>query len=256
MVTEITGMGSNYPVVGQTPAAATPAVSTSAQTTAVPGSSSDPAASTVSKSTQSAQTVGLFARSQERQTVLNDAATSVRDTGRAVQHTLGLLDQTKQSLNQIVKMWPPYPAGSTQREAILNDVAGLRKMVEQLTFPPAESLKQVGQVLGPQSGSAGTAGVQGVAAAVKDGMAGLAALNPSSASDAAVGQALGQVDALHTKLQSMSTGMWRDVVNFVEQAASPEVHKQGAGVGRQLAGLSSASVGGNGTMLQQVAESK
>ena len=253
MVTEIAGIGSNYPVVGQA-LAASPAVTTGARTTGVSGS--DPPASPVSKSTQAAKTVGLFARSQERQTVLNNAAISVRDTGRAVQHTLGLLDQTKQSLNQIVKMWPPYAAGNIQREAILNNVAGLRKMVEQLTFPPAESLKQVGQVLGSQSGSAGSAGVQGVAAAVKDGMAGLATLNPSSASDAAVGQVLGQVDALHTKLQSMSTSMWHDVVNFVAQASTPEVHKQGAGVGGQLAGLSSASVGGNGTMLQQVTESK
>lgn len=256
MVTEIAGLG--YPVVGQAVTAALSAVVTASDSggVSVVAAGSNPQSTSNLQPSQSTQVAATFSRSQEQKALLDNAATSLRDTGEVVQKTLGLLDQTKQSLSQIVKMWPPYPAGSAQREAILNQVSGLRKMVEALTFPPQESLKQVGQVLGPQSASTGSTGIQGVAATVQSGMSGLATLDPGSASDVAVGQALSQVDALHSKLQEMSTGMWRDVVNFVAQAGSPEVQKQGTGVGQQLAGLNAIGIGSNGPLLQQATESK
>jgi hypothetical protein len=252
MVTEISGAGANYPVVGQGGA------TVASNTDVAPESGVAPATTASAGSRQLSQTsrvAGVFSKLLEQQDRLGQAAVSLRDTGQAVRQAAHLLDQTTNNLNQIVKMYPPYPVDDPRRVAILNEVSGLRKEVEALTFPPSAALKLVDQVLGQQPGSAGTSGAQGVEAVVKGGLSGVATLDPGSASDAAVSQALGQVESLQSTLHQVSTGMWQDVVGFVAQAVSPEVQSQGAGTRQQLAGLSDLGLGGNGTLLQQAAES-
>jgi len=252
MVTELSGAGSNYPVVGQV----SMAVSSGADTISESGAGATPEVERSPPAIQSTQVTGTFARLQEQQGLFGQAAATVRETGNAVQQATGLLAKAKQGLTEIVKMYPPYPVDSAQRAAILNEVSGLRKQVEQLTFPPPESLRLADQVLGQQYGNTNPAGVQHVADEVKRGISGLATLNPTSASDSAVSNALGQVESLQSKLQDASTGMWRDVAGFVAQAGTPEAVRQGVAIRQQLAGQNGLGIGSNGNLLQLAAETK
>lgn len=247
MATEISGVGLNYyPVVGQVAPASSSNVSGVSDSNFVPVS--DGVGNLQSSS--ATQVANTFATLQTQQDALGGAASVVRDMAGVMNQASGLFDQVSQNLAVIVKMYPPYPVGSAQRAAILNEVSGLRKQIEQLTFPPPESLKLMDQVLGPQAGSANSSDVQGAEASVKRGVSGLAALEPSSASDVAVGQALDQVDSLRSKLQDVSTKMWRDVTALVVPSGSSNA--QGADVGKQLATQKNLGIGSNAALLQQV----
>ncbi len=58
-------------------------------------------------------------------------------------HGLGevrsLVSRVRESLELIVKSFPPFPPGSLERERFLNSVAGIRAMIERLTFPPDQA---------------------------------------------------------------------------------------------------------------------
>lgn len=72
--------------------------------------------------------------------VLGQVATGVRELANARK----LVQRAQQQLELVVKSFPPFPPGSTEREQYLNSVAGIRSIIEKLTIPPelGEQLKQ------------------------------------------------------------------------------------------------------------------
>lgn len=72
----------------------------------------------------------------------NDAAQAVAQQIRSVHSALELVEKhlegMKQTLEGVAKAYPPYPLGSAERVAALRQFVGLRKIIDQLTFPPPD----------------------------------------------------------------------------------------------------------------------
>lgn len=66
---------------------------------------------------------------------VNRVATEIRGLGEAK----SLVARVRDSLELIVKSFPPFPPGGLEREQFLNSVAGIRAMIERLSFPPTQS---------------------------------------------------------------------------------------------------------------------
>jgi hypothetical protein len=156
-------------------------------------------------------------------------------------------------------MYPPYPIDSPERISLLNDLDGLRKQIDALTFPPPKSVDELGQLLGFQKESESKAGgvsiTQDVVEAAKDGLWNIPALESSSASDTAISNTLDQVKALKSSLDELKVGMWKDVVDFVKQAATPESDNKATGVREQIAEFG-RGIGNSVSQLVKAAESK
>ncbi len=256
MVTEISGAGVSHSVVGQTgtTAAQRPVGTVRPDDAGL----SRPGVPRDKQAQVSTQVAGAYAQLRVRQDALNQAASVVREVGDTVEQSDKLLGKIENNLGEIVKMYPPYPIDSPQRVSLLNDISGLRKQIEALTFPPLEKVAAVGRLLGNQndaSGSTKNADTKlDTLAAIKDQMWDIPALDPQSASDAEVSKALGQVKATKASLEDLKNGMWDDVVSFVKRAQSPEAHA--AGVRGQLADLGNIGIGSNASQLNQAVESK
>jgi hypothetical protein len=71
---------------------------------------------------------------------LNAVAGSVRQADETMENIGRTVDKMKGTLEGIVKNSPPFPPGSEKRIAFLKSFAGLRKELEELTYPPDSSL--------------------------------------------------------------------------------------------------------------------
>lgn len=73
---------------------------------------------------------------------VNDAAQAIAQQIRSVNNTLELVQKhivdMKQVLESVAKAYPPFPHGSAERVAALRQFIGLRKIIDQLTFPPLD----------------------------------------------------------------------------------------------------------------------
>lgn len=257
MVTEISGAGLNHSMVGQLGAASAQRhVGSVNSDNAVSTQSELPRDKQVANSTQVA---GTFAQLRVRQDALNKTASVVREVGSSVEQASQLLGKIENTLGEIVKMYPPYPVDSPQRISLLNNIDGLRKQVDALTFPPPESVEDAVRMLGAEQDSTNKDGVAVNAdfvAGLQERMWDLPALDPASASDEEVSKALEQIKAAQDSLQELQAGMWRDVVSFVKQAETPEARVEASGVREQIANLGSRGIGSNASQLVQAAESQ
>ncbi|MDP2431753.1 MAG: hypothetical protein Q8O33_06955 [Pseudomonadota bacterium] len=258
MVTEISGAGLSHSVVSQAGATASQRV----VGTVRPDSSGVPR-SDVARDKQvsaSTQVAGEYAQLRARQDVLNKAASVVREVSDTVEKASQLLDKIENNIGEIVKMYPPYPIDSPQRISLLNNIDGLRKQIDDLTFPPPESVDAVERLLGNQADAVDKEGKgaarQDVLAVVKEQMWDIPTLDPRAASDAEVSKALDQVKAMKSSLEDLKEGMWNDVVSFVKQAQSPEAQNEAVGVREQLADIGDRGIGSNARQLVQAAELK
>lgn len=254
MVTEISGLSPGLPVLDQAGATAVQRLAGSVGPED-PGPPRSEAAGD-KQTPVSTQVAGVYSRLLGQQDMLNKSASVVRELGGAIEKADQLLGKVADHLDKIVKMYPPYPIDNPLRVALLNQISGLRKQIDQLTFPQPETVDAVGRLLGAKADAAGKGGDP---ASQKDAVAAakaLPVLDPQAASDAEVGKALDQVKAAKTSLQDLRVGMWQDVVNFVKQSESPEAQSGAAGVRVQLADLGNRGIGGNAHQLVQVVESK
>lgn len=80
-----------------------------------------------------------------------DLAQGVQIADRSMQAIDEELQQAKNDLLKIRKMFPPYPHGSEEREALLNSYQSLRMQIDQLTFPPESDT--AAQILGDEAGT-------------------------------------------------------------------------------------------------------
>ncbi len=85
----------------------------------------------VETSGQSLSTYGALSADKEK---INQIASDIRGLGEAAT----LVARVQASLELVVKNFPPFPPGSLEREQFLNSVAGIRSIIEQLTFPPEQ----------------------------------------------------------------------------------------------------------------------
>lgn len=208
----------------------------------------------------SAQVADSFAQLRVGQDSLNKTATVVRQLGDAVENAGQLLGKAEDKLGQIVKMYPPYPIDSPERVLLLNDLGGLRKQIDALTFPPPEAVNEIGQLVGDRKEVGSSEGngslVSDAVKLLKDRLWDIPALDSSIASDAEVSNVLSQVKALKSSIDDLQTGMWKDVVAFVKQADSPESKNEATGVREKIAELSVRGIGSNAAQLVQAVESK
>jgi hypothetical protein len=256
MVNEISGVGLGQPLASQVGLGSVQRVTGSAQpeSSVVPGVgvTRDDRVSV----SGSAQVAGSFAQLRVGQDALNKSASVVRQFGDAVENAGQLLGKAEDKLGQIVKMYPPYPIDSPERVLLLNDLGGLRKQIDALTFPPPVAVEELGQLLGDWKGNGSIGGVPDAVKLSKDRLWGIPELDSSKASDAEVSNVLNQVKALKSSLDDLQVGMWKDVVAFVKQADSPESKNEATGVREQMAQLNGRGIGGNATQLMQAVESK
>jgi hypothetical protein len=208
----------------------------------------------------SAQVAGSFAQLRGRQDVLNKAASVMREIGDTVEQKNQLLDKIENKLGEIVKMYPPYPIDSPQRISLLNNIDGLRKQIDALTFPPPEDVEAALGLIGTKPDAVAQDGDASASsdfiAAVKDHMWDLPALKPATASDEEVSKTLEQVKATQSSLREFQAGMWQDVVSFVQRADTPEVRNEASGVREQIANLGNRGIGSNARQLVQVVETR
>lgn len=85
--------------------------------------------------TDSVDIQGLYGVLSTSKDAVNRVATEIRGLGEAK----SLVARVRDSLELIVKSFPPFPPGSLEREQFLNSVAGIRAMIERLSFPPVHS---------------------------------------------------------------------------------------------------------------------
>lgn len=159
--------------------------------------------------------VSQFVALQSEKDAANDSAQAVHqlDTARAV------VDQLRESLNRIVKMYPPYAKDDPARAQLMQSVIGLRQVTEKLTIPPAYN-----QLL---QGATDLPGVQSV-----------------DASDAQVADALASLNAVSDTYAAESKKLFDSAVPGAgvivgEQAAGQQSQKVGSGLSATGAGISS-----------------
>ena len=254
MVTDISGSALLHSIGSQTGAVAT-------QRGLAPVQSEVERQSGVSVSQSStgstaSQVAGLYARLQGRQDELNQAASFLREAGSTLDKAAKTLDALEKGLEKIVKIYPPYPLDDPQRVDLLNKLSGLRKEIDSLTFPPPERLNAVGRLLGGGESQAGNLGVDGNAAPGSDPITDIPALDPKSASDKEVSQAYEQVKLLKSVVEDVQSGIWKDVVDFVQKADTPAARNHAAELRDQLARLGfGQGIASDARQLQQAAES-
>ncbi len=257
MVTEISGAGLGYSVAIQAGAAGMQRAGSmlGGPDSTAPPQSTDVAGTKASRASSSTRVAGVFAQLVDRQSVLNETAATVREVGTTAAQVGQLLDKAASKLDQIVKMFPPYPVDNPARIKLLDKVDGLRQQIEKLTYPLPQVVATVGKTIAANAASAGT-GSDASGAAVNDKKLDwkLLPLDPKTASDAQVSQALDQIKAVKSSLQEMQAGMWRNVVGYIQPTGSPE--GQASSVRSQLADLGGQSIGSNASQLVQAAEAK
>jgi len=72
---------------------------------------------------------------------LNEVAQKQQTGDKILNGVEDSVDGMKAQLGQILKNYPPFPPGSQERIRLLRGCVGLRKLIDQLTFPPPEESK-------------------------------------------------------------------------------------------------------------------
>jgi len=164
-----------------------------------------------------------YARLQETKDAANQAAIGDRQRLAQLDEAQRLLREMRAHLTAIVKNYPPFPLESAERQRYLEMVAGLRKQMEALIFPPPDKW-------GPPP----------LPGARTDW---LPPTLDARASDPAVAQALETIGQLEAKVQGYGSEIraaWQNLPMPAEQAS-----RLSEALGKQLAAQAS-SIGGGG----------
>lgn len=214
------------------------------------------------------QSAGVFAQLRARQELLNQTALVLRDLGLALEESGQILGEMEKELTTIVKMYPPYPIDNPERISLLNSFGGLRKQIEDLTFPPPEAMDALGRVLksGPSSSNAESerSGSSLNVQFFKQPMwENIPALESKSASDEDVNNALEQIRLLSSGLDEFSKGYVLGFFDKVNESDETSFVRRVSDVREQLARLEAngdnhgkTGIGGDALRLDQVVDSK
>ncbi|NTU42157.1 MAG: hypothetical protein HGA78_03725 [Nitrospirales bacterium] len=80
---------------------------------------------------------------QDRKAELHQAAKEIRTAGNTMQQIDDYLDRMKESLNGIVKTFPPYPPGSEERVNLLRSYNSFRKLIDELSFGLTDRVQEM-----------------------------------------------------------------------------------------------------------------
>lgn len=80
-----------------------------------------------------------FRKYSEGKITLDPATDAAKQAGGALNPTGSVRGNTKLQVEGIVKNYPPFPPGDSQRMEYLKGFISLRQQIEQLTFPPDKS---------------------------------------------------------------------------------------------------------------------
>ena len=212
------------------------------------------------------QVVGAFSQLQNRQEVLTDSASVVRETQDVADKASRLLDKMAEDLETVVKIFPPYPIDSPERISLLNSFGSMHKLIDELSFPPTEKLTEAVRLLGTDDQS--DVGIfkksDNAFASIldKEPMWAVSELGADSASDAEISEALGQVKETKQMLEDLKKHLWEDIAGLVEQQVSgveeksSEVRSRLAGLVANQGGVGLTSIGRNALQLENAAESQ
>lgn len=142
-----------------------------------------------------------------------EAASQLRQFQSSLGHADELLAKIKEQLLNIVKQYPPFAQDDPQRLAYLNAITGLRKQLDALTFPPEQTQRDASSASGP-----GLEEVPSLPANPLKGDLSIPDLDPASAADEDVQQALTAVNAIHDKVKEVRAALWQDVVRYVGES--------------------------------------
>lgn len=153
-----------------------------------------------------------------------------------------LLAEIKEQLTHIVKQYPPFALDDPQRLAYLNAIAGLRKQLDALAFPPEREANKEASTVGSGQAAPLLSDIP-----VKGDLS-IPELAPRSAGDEEVASALGAVKNAQARVQELQGSMWQDVVNFVGtpnlgQSADDQVQAQVGEVRGYVASNTSRGIG-------------
>jgi hypothetical protein len=215
-----------------------------------------------------AQSTGIFANLRGRQELNNQSALALRDLSIAVEKSDQILGEMDKGLATIVKMYPPYPLDNPERISLLNSFGGLRKQIENLTFPPPETLEMMTRVLKSESSAGYTESDQSDNAfpvqLIKQPMwENIPALDSRSASDEDVKNALEQIRLLASSLDRFSKDSIMDVFKKINGSEEISFDRKISDVREQLARLETfgsnqgkAGIGSDVLRLERAVESK
>lgn len=183
---------------------------------------------------RSSQVAGMYSQLRAHQEEANQAAGALRGAGQALDDAGQLLEGMEEQLSTIVKMYPPYPLDNPERVSLLNNVSGLRRQIEELTFPPPERLEAAQRLLGvDEDRQEEDSPLTRLEASMWD----LPALDPETTDDEAVAQALQQVLDAKSALEAVRGGMWEDVVRQAREEETPLALDQASQTRELLADL-------------------
>jgi len=141
-----------------------------------------------------------------------NVAGSIRTMDKTMETVGATVDAMKAELEGIVKTFPPYPPDSSERAKRLKAYAGFRTMIDRLTIPPDQSMRQRQKELDALVRDDYTTIIDSngmTKTVLKEdlhiGPSGIyiPELSPASASDdAAIHQAISQLDVAHDAIQA------------------------------------------------------
>ena len=180
-----------------------------------------------SGSTTDASTIRMnkeFAQLQRINEQQNRAATQIRNDDQQLQQPDQVLGQMKRVLSDIIKYYPPYPAGEPERVKFLRSFSSMRKQIEQMTIPPESTWK--GKMPGempPQTAAIQVGDGSNASAAAVPGVA--TTFNIPDLADAADN---GQIEATLNQIDAAQAMIADRRATLAEQAPSVN-HSEGYG---------------------------
>jgi hypothetical protein len=100
-----------------------------------------------------------LSKRQEVNSSFHKIAARINAADTAIKTVNEYVEKMKAELETIVKTYPPYPPGSTERVKILRSYSSVRKIIDQLTIPPPEEWTEkimAGQARFSQAGNQDT----------------------------------------------------------------------------------------------------
>lgn len=183
-----------------------------------------------------ADDIGKYARALLVPESRFERAQVVRQTDARLQRVEASLESMRTNVEAIVKRYPPYSSADNERVEYLNQITGLRKQIEQLTFPPDNTDSAYADALGRAR--------QSINESLGDEMA-----LDGTPSDPALDALLTRLDGLITEMTSLREGIWDDLLVLRGSQSEGQVEADSQVVARQL-GTMGATLGVNDEALR------
>lgn len=220
MVTDISGVGFSYMVASQTGTSMARQVAAPLPSETLARQSDESGSREAQvRVGRSSQVAGVYSQLRVKQEEANQAAGALRETAHTLDESGQLLDDMEEQLAAIVKMYPPYPVDNPERVSLLNNVSGLRRQIDELTFPPPERIEAAKRLISADA-SRQEEEVKPLSL-LDDSMWDIPVLNPETADDDAVAQTLQQVRTAKSVLEAVRGGMWEDIVRQAREEEAP-----------------------------------